>query len=948
MDKLALTHHHHHHHFNHNSSLHQKPVVAHKPKSRNCSLTCLPLAFETTTTTLSTSLQSSNPFLPSSFFHSFNDFSEIKSLDSVKAMHAHMMKKMSNKWDYETMAKSLISSYLTFGDFNSAAMVFFVGFERSYLVWNSFLEAFESLGGETHEVLQVFGDLYSRGVVFDSRVLTVVLKVCASVMDSWLGLEIHAGLIKRGFDMDVYLRCALMSFYGRCWGLESANQVFHEMSGPKDLLWNEAILINLRGERWAKAIELYREMQFSLLIANTTTVVKMLQACGKVGALNQGKQIHGYVLRFGLESNLLICNCLITLYSKNGKLELARKVFSSMEIHNLSSWNSIISSHTAFGHLNDALYLLHKMESSAIKPDIITWNCLLSGHALHGLFEEVLSIWQRMQDVGFRPNSSSVTSILQAVIESRLLSFGKEIHGYAIRNGLDDNMYVGTSLLDMYLKNDCLADAKAAFNYMKKRNIFAWNSLISGYSYRGLFGDAKKLLNQMEEEGFKPDLVTWNGLVSGYSMWGHGDEALATIHQIKSSGLTPNVVSWTAMISGSSQKGDYRKSLEFFMQMQQEDIKPNAATISSLLQACGGLSLLQKGKEIHCLTLKTGFIEDVYVATTLIDTYSKSGNLKMACEVFRKIQNKTLACCNCMIMGFAIYGLGKEAILLFNEMCGAGIRPDAITFTALLSGCKNSSLVDEGWKYFDAMSTDYKIIPSIEHYSCMVDLLGRAGYLDEAWDFIKIMPLKPDASIWGALLGSCRIHKSMEYADIAAKELIKLEPYNSANYVLMMHLYSMSNRWDDVGRLKDLMREKGLKNGHTWSWIQIDRRVHVFSTEDTPHPDEGEIYFELYQLISEMKKFGYVPEVNCVYQNINEVEKEKVLMSHTEKLAITYGLMKTKSSAPIKVIKNTRVCSDCHTAAKYMSVVRNREIFLRDGIRFHHFREGKCSCNDCW
>ncbi|XWS46202.1 hypothetical protein CRYUN_Cryun14cG0044500 [Craigia yunnanensis] len=738
-----------------------------------------------------------------------------------------------------------------------------------------------------------------------------------------------------------------MNFYERCWDLESANKVFIETVEKKELVWNEAIMVNLRNERWERAKELFREMRFSFAKANGSTIAKMLQGCSKVGALEEGKQIHGYVLKFALESDLSVFNSLINMYSRSNRLELGRRVFDLMEDHNLSSWNSIISSYAGRGYLNDAWDLLKEMESSDIKPDIITWNCLLSGHALHGSHKAVLSILRRIQVVGFRPNSRSIISILQAVIELGILNFGREIHGYVIRNGFDYDVYVVTSLLDMYVKQDFLGKAQAVFDNMNNRNIVAWNSLITGYSFKGLFEDARKLLNGMEEEGITPDLVTWNGLISGYSIWGRSNEALALIHQIKNLGMSPNVVSWTALISGSSQTGNYREALDFFSQMQQEGIRPNSVTISSLLRNYGVLSLLQKGKEIHCFSIKNGLIEDVFVATALIDMYSKSGNSKAAYEVFKRIENRTLASWNCLIMGFAICGLGKEVVLLFEEMRGASILPDAITFIAVLSGCKNSGLVDEGWKYFDSMSSDYSIIPTIEHYSCMVDLLGRAGYLDEAWDFIQSMQLKPDATIWGALLGSCHIHKNMQLAEIAAKKLFKLEPYNSANYVLMMNLYAMSDRWGDVEHIKDLMSDIGVKNGQVWSWIQIDQIIHLFSAEEN-HPDEGEIYFELYHLVSEMKKLGYKPDVKCVYQNIDDSEKEKVLLSHTEKLAITYGLIKSRRDMPIRVIKNTRICPDCHTAAKYMSLVKNREIFLRDGSRFHHFSEGKCSCNDCW
>ncbi|XP_059651261.1 pentatricopeptide repeat-containing protein At4g01030, mitochondrial [Cornus florida] len=921
-----------------NPSFLQNSHTKKRPKSHSSIFSLLRVA----ETSLCSSPPPSSPTLPC-----LNGFNELQSLNSVKVMHAQMIK-MVKKRDSDPKMQSLITSYLEFGDFRSAAMIFLVCIERNYVWWNAFLEDFKSFGGNPHEILEVFGELQSKGVIFDSGVLTVILKVCGNLMDIWLGLEIHSCLIKRGFDLDVYLKCALMNYYGRCWGIDSVNQAFYEMPDPQVLLWNEAILVNLTHDRWVKALKLFRDMQFSLVKANSFTIAKVLQACGKVGALEQGKQIHGYVIRFALESNTLVCNSLVSMYSKNGNLELAKAVFDSMENRSISSWNSIISGYTSFGCVNDAWKLFHEMESSDMKPDIITWNSLLSGHFLHGSYQQVVVILQRMQTVGFKPNASSVISVLQAISELGCLNLGKEVHGYVIRNRVAYDLYVGTSLVDMYVKNDDLTSARAAFDSMKNRNIFAWNSLISGYAFKGRFDEAVTLLHQMEKERIKPDLVTYNGLVSGYSMSNHSKEALAMIRQIKSSGLIPNVVSWTALISGCSQKGNYKDALKFSIQMQQEGIKPNSATIASLLRACAGLSFLQKGKEIHCLTIRNGFSEDAFVATALIDMYSKCGSLKNAHKVFQNIQNKTSASWNCMIMGFAINSLGREAISIFDEMREVGIQPDAITFTALLSSCKHSGLIDEGWKYFDSMKAGYGIIPTIEHCSCMVDLLGRAGYLDEAWDFIQSMPMEPDATVWGALLRSCQIHGNLELAEIAAKNLFKLEPYNPANYVLMMNLYTILNRWEDVEHIKDSMDVIGVKPGHEWSWIQINQIVHVFCAVGKPHPEEAEIFFELYQLISEMKKLGYLPDVKRVYQNVDDVEKEKLLLAHTEKLAIAYGLIKTKGSAPIRVIKNTRVCHDCHTAAKFMSLIRTREIFLKDGVRFHHFREGKCSCNDVW
>nr|POF23514.1 pentatricopeptide repeat-containing protein, mitochondrial [Quercus suber] len=399
-------------------------------------------------------------------------------------------------------------------------------------------------------------------------------------MDLWLGVEIHACLIKRGFVLDLYLNSALINFYGSCWGIESANQVFDEIPDTEDPLWNEVIMANLRNERWMEALELFRDMNMSGGKVYGGTIVKVLQTCVKMGALNEGKQIHGFVLRCGLEFNLSICNSLISMYSKNDRLELARIVFESMRDRNISSWNSIISGYAGLGCLNDARNLFHEMEVSGVRPDIVTWNCLLSGHSLHGSYKEVLNILQRMQVVGLRLNSGSITSVIKAVIKLGFINMGKEIHGYVIRNVLDNDVYVGTSLLDMYVKNNCLTNARVVFNNMKNRSIFAWNSLISGYSYKGLFEDAEKLLSQMKKEGIKPDLVTWNCLVSGYSMWGCSKEALAVIHRIRSFGLTPNVVSWTALISGCSQNESYRDSFEFFIQMLEEvDSKPQVEDI---------------------------------------------------------------------------------------------------------------------------------------------------------------------------------------------------------------------------------------------------------------------------------------------------------------------------------------------------------------------------------
>ncbi|CAA7013898.1 unnamed protein product [Microthlaspi erraticum] len=884
--------------------------------------------------------------------HPLKELYGCDNLVSVKATHARMIK-LFDRFDLEFIGRCLISRYLEFGEFGYASAVFFLGFPRNQVSWREFLEEVESFGLEKGMVLEHFVQLQNRGVNFDGIVLAMVLRICTVLnllMTPLLGFTIHGGLIKRGLDdSDTRLVSALMSFYGRCVSSDIANKIFDEMPKRDDLAWNEITMVNLRSGKWEKAVKLFREMQFSAAKAYDGTMVKLLQVCSNKEGLAEGRKIHGYVLRLGFESNVSMCNSLIIMYSRNGKLETSRKVFDSMKERDMSSWNSIISSYTAFGCVEDAMALVEKMERCGVKPDIVTWNSLLSGHAFKGLYKGTIEILKRMQIAGLKPNASSISSLLQAAAEPGLLKVGKAIHGYVIRNQLWYDVFVETTLIDMYVKTGCLPYAGMVFDMMnEKKNIVAWNSLISGLSYAGLLKDAEALMSRMEKEGIKPDAVTWNSMVSGYATWGKTEKALAVVEKMKRNGVEPNVVSWTAILSGCSKTGNFRNALKVFIQMQEEDVSPNSATISSLLSILGCLSLLHSGKEAHSFCLRNNLIRDAYVATALVDMYTKSGDLRSASEVFRGIENKTVASWNCMIMGYAMFGQGEEGIAVFDRMLEAGVEPDAITFTSVLSVCKSSGLVSEGWRYFDLMRSRYGVTPSIEHCSCMVDLLGRSGYLDEALDFIQTMPFKPDATTWGAFLSSCKIHRDIELAEVAWKKLQVLEPNNSANYMTMINLYSNLNRWEDVERVKDLMKDQMVRVQDLWSWIQIDHKVHVFYAEGKAHPDEGEIYFELYKLVSEMKKSGYVPETRCIHRNVSETEKEKLLMGHTEKLAITYGLIKKKGLAPIRVVKNTSICSDCHTVAKHISALRNREIVLHEGFRIHHFKDGKCSCNDSW
>jgi pentatricopeptide repeat protein len=336
------------------------------------------------------------------------------------------------------------------------------------------------------------------------------------------------------------------------------------------------------------------------------------------------------------------------------------------------------------------------------------------------------------------------------------------------------------------------------------------------------------------------------------------------------------------------------------------------------------------------------------VGSALVHMYAKCGSMDDARLVFDRMEERDSITWTAMIGGLAYHGCGSEALDVFRRMIGACVKPDEYLFVALLSACSHAGLVDEGRQLFLAISHDYGISPSVVHWSCMVDILGRAGHLGEARLLIDSMPVEPGLTAWGALVGACRTYGNVELGELAAKELVKLEPENASTYVLLSNIYAAAAKWEEVSLVRSMMQERGVRKEPGRSWIEVDNKVHAFVVGDTSHPETKEIYAELSRLTEKIKAEGYLPDTRLVLRDVDEKDKELSLCSHSEKLAIAYGLIRTPSSKPVRVYKNLRVCSDCHTATKLMSKVTKKEIVVRDANRFHHFKDGFCSCKDYW
>eukprot|EP01018_Ginkgo_biloba_P016404 Gb_25555 [translate_table: standard] len=627
-----------------------------------------------------------------------------------------------------------------------------------------------------------------------------------------------------------------------------------------------------------------------------------------------------------------------------------------------------------------------------------------------GRLKEALRILHSMDHRSLPVDSSIYTSLLQGCVNIKSLADGKRVQVHMIKSGFESDVYLDTKLVIMYIKCGCLVDARHMFDKMPQKNEVSWNAIIAGYMQRGFGEIALMLFYQMQSDDMKPDsftfcsilkvcaelptlkqgeqvhahiirkgfeldvvlgsalidmyakcgrvqyarrvfdkmsqrdVIAWTAMVSGYAKWGHIGDACQVFGEMP----CRNVVSWNAMIASYVQNGFSVKALTLLKQMQQADVIPNLATYASILMACAGLAAVEQGKQVHAHIIASGFDSDDVLASALIDMYAKCGLIGDARHAFDKMLQRDVVLWTSMISGYGKHGFAREALQLFKQMQLAGKKPNYITFVSILSACSHAGLVDEGWHYFDCMIQVHCITPRAEHYTCMVDLLGRAGHLDKAYELISKMPIEPGANVWGALLGACRIHNDIHLGKHAAEHLFELNPQNAGTYVVLSNIYAASGRWDDVAKVKKLMKDKMIKKEPGRSWIEINKRVHEFLVGDRLHPHTEEIYAMLEKLDGQIKAEGYVPDTNLVLHDVDDERKEHILFHHSEKLAIAFGLISTPPATPIRIVKNLRVCIDCHTATKFISNVVHREIVVRDVNRFHHFKEGICSCGDYW
>ncbi|KAI4330156.1 hypothetical protein MLD38_028459 [Melastoma candidum] len=757
--------------------------------------------------------------------------------------------------------------------------------------------------------------------------------------DASAGRPIHARVVKSGsHHLGLFLMNSLVSFYAKTGSPGDARKLFDEMPVRNVLSWNTvlsmysklgivdeafrifermperdsvswtAMIVGFhRSGSYAKSLRMFVSMLGTGVSPTQYNLTSVLASCAAVSALGVGKRIHSFVVKLGFSGCSSVANSLVNMYEKSGDGVTAGIVFYRIRSRNVSCWNTMISLHMSRGDVE-----LARMEFERMRErDVVSWNSMIAGYNQHRHDVEALHMLSRMLgDHALKPDKFSMTSALSACANIGNLRIGREIHGYLAKTGFDGTVR---------------------------------NALISLYAKSGKMEIARKVLE--ENVSSENDIVAFTAILDGYVKLGD----MSPARQIFDSLTYRDVVAWTAMIVGYVQNGLNNDALKLFMAMIKEGVRPNSYTLAIILAVTADLASLIHGKQIHASALRTGEAFSASVGNALINLYSKAGSINAARKVFEKMhKGRDTISWTSIILALAQHGLGEDALELFEKMLALKIKPDHITYVGILSACTHIGLVEQGRKYYKMMQEVHNIEPTSSHYACMVDLYGRSGLLQEAWDFIKDMPVEPDVVAWGSLLSSCRVHKDVELAELAAEKLLLLDPHNGGAYSALANLYLAAGKWDEAAKIRKHMKEKGVKKEQGSSWVQIQDTVHIFGAEDCLHPQKEAIYKKMDELWKEIKKMGFVPNTQSVVHDLEDEVKEQCLKHHSEKLALAFALINTPENTTLRIMKNLRVCNDCHSAFKYISKLVVRDIILRDCTRFHHFKDGSCSCRDYW
>lgn len=682
--------------------------------------------------------------------------------------------------------------------------------------------------------------------------------------------------------------------------------------------------------------------------------IPILQECVKNKSVSETQMIHAHIIKTGTFEDLYLMTFVVNVYGKCGEMDFARKLLDQLP-----------------------------------KKNVVTWTSLMSGYIQSLEPMVAIRVFSEMLEDGTYPTNYTLGVVLHACTLLYSVKLGEQLHGFIVKYQVEDDTSIGNALSCLYSKCGSLDSAVKAFSRTGDKNVISWTTAISacgdnGDSVMGLNLFIEMLYDSVEPNeytftsvlslccvmqalnvgsqvhslsiklGYQYNLPVTNSIMYLYLKCGRINEAKKLFEGME----TISLVTWNAMIAGHAQMMEQAEdslsahssgieALNIFRKLNRSNMKPDLFTFSSVLTVCSALVALEQGEQLHAQTIKTGFLSDVVVGTALLNMYNKCGSIEKACKAFIEMSIRTMISWTSMITAFSQHGCSQQALQLFEDMRLTGVRPNKITFVAVLSACSHAGMVDEGLAYFKMMKTEYKIKPVMDHYACLIDMYVRLGQLDEAFDFIKQMEFEPNEFIWSNLIAGCRSHGKLELGFYAAEQLLNLNPKDCETYVLLLNMYLNAGRYQNVSRVRKRMKDEKVGKLKDWSWISIRDKVHSFKPDDRLCPPGGEVDLLLSDLLEKARTIGY--EAQGSLEVTDEVEEEKTtskIIHHSEKLAVAYGLLNAPNAVPIRVIKSISMCRDCHGFIKLISVLTEREIIIRDSKRLHKFVNGQCSCGD--
>ncbi|KAK8528315.1 hypothetical protein V6N13_056986 [Hibiscus sabdariffa] len=678
---------------------------------------------------------------------------------------------------------------------------------------------------------------------------------------------------------------------------------------------------------------------------DTSGYVPLLQECIENNSFSGARNLHSHIIKTGTHRDVFVMTFLVNVYAKCAAMESARKVFDSLPRRN-----------------------------------VVAWTTLMTGYVHNDQPDAAISVFQKMLEFGSFPTNYTLGIALNACSAIGSLELGKQIHAYSIKYRIDHDTSVGNSLCSLYSKCASLGSAIKAFLRVEEKNVITWTAVISACAdnskaVKGLRFFIEMLADNVEPNeftltsvlsmcctmlslsfgaqvhclsiklGYETNLRIRNSIMYLYLRCGWFVEAVRLFNGMEDMSL----VTMNSIIAGYGEMMELAKddlsayhngieALNIFSKLNNSCFKPDLYTFSSILTICSKMFALEQGEQIHAQTLKTGYLSDMIVGTALVNMYNKCGSIERASKVFREMSARTLISWTSMIAAFAQNGQTQQALQLFDDMRLIGVRPNQVTFVGILSACARAGMVNEALGYFETMQKDYKIKPVMDHYSCLIDMFVRMGSLDEAFNLIKKMDFPPNESIWSLLLSGCRRDGNNELGFYAAEKLLELKPKDAETCLLLLNIYESAERWEDVSKVRELMKEKRLEKLTDWSFMSIHDKVYSFN------PNERQAYgAEMYELLDEL-----VDKSKSVvgYESLESSTLHGEEVQHSEKLAVAFGLLKIPDAAPLRIIKNIGMCNGCHSFMKAISSLNAREIIIRDSKQLHKFVNGKCSCGD--